>query len=301
MNFTSILTEISILFIYVLLGFYIKKRQFVTDAGIQEISKIVVNVAMPLLVISSINIDYKAEYASNMLLLAVIVFFYLSFLTFSSKVLLKKFNGETSSMRYALVFGNIVFLGYPLCYALFGDVGVLYASVYVAMQNIFQWTLGVHFFNHQGFKFKDLKKLANPGLIAIIIGMSMFFLGLKTPPFLLRVIKGVGAISVPLALMMIGATLGDFKLMDILTDRKAQFVAVFKSVIYPGLFLAILFYLPIDATIKSVLTIMAAAPVQASAAVIARNFGGDSVIVAKCVALTTLLCAATIPLLLMLL
>jgi predicted permease len=168
------------------------------------------------------------------------------------------------------------------------------------MQNVFQWTIGVHFFNSEKFKISDLKKLLNPGLIAIFIGMSMFFLGLKTPPMLLRVIKGVGAISIPLSLMMIGATLGDFKLKDIISDRGAQFVAFFKSLAFPAVFLIALFFIPIDSSIKSVLIIMSAAPVQASSAVIAKNFGGDSIIVAKTVALTTFLCVGTIPLFLML-
>jgi len=303
MNYTSILTEILILFIYVLLGFYVKKKNFVSEAGIQDISKIVVNVAMPLLVISSINIDYKPEYGHNMMVIAIISFFYLLFLTLSSKQLLRFFKshqGDKNSMRYALLFGNIVFLGFPLCYGLFGDIGVLYASVYVAMQNIFQWTIGVHFFNSGKFEIKDLKKLLNPGLIGITIGMFLFFLNIKTPPMMLRVIKGVGSISIPLSLMMIGATLGDFKLMNIISDKGAQFVSFFKSLGFPIFFLIFLFFMPIDSTLKSVLTIMAAAPVQASAAVIAKSFGGDSVVVAKSVALTTFLCIGTIPLFLML-
>jgi len=303
MNYSNILIEILILFIYVILGLYVKKRNFVTESGIQDISKIVVNVAMPLLVISSINIDYNPKYGHNMIIIAIISFLYLSFLTLLSKQLLKLFKSHDSdknSMRYALLFGNIVFLGYPLCYGLFGDVGILYASVYVAMQNIFQWTIGVHFFNSEKFKISDLKNLLNPGLIAIFIGMIMFFLGLKTPPMLLRVIKGVGSISIPLSLMMIGATLGNFKLKDIISDRGAQFVAFFKSLGFPAIFLIVLFFLPIDSSIKSVLIIMSAAPVQASSAVIAKNFGGDSIIVAKAVALTTFFCIATIPLFLML-
>ncbi len=298
MNIISILSEILLLFIYVILGLYIKKRQFVTETGIQEISKIVVNVAMPLLVISSVNIEYKPEYANNMLLIAVLSFLYLATVTITSKKLASLVTDDKvdrSSMRYALVFGNIVFLGYPLSYALFGDVGVLYASVYVAMQNIFQWTLGVHFFSTDKFKMSNLKKLLNPGLIAICIGLTLLFLGIQTPPYILRIIKGVGAISVPLALMMIGATLADFRIKEIFTDKRAQFVAFFKSIVFPALFLFLLMALPIDKTLKSVLVIMAAAPVQASATVIAHNFGGDSIVVAKCVALTTTLCALTLP------
>lgn len=302
MSFSNILAEILILVIYVILGFYIKKKKYLTDAGIQDISKIVVNVAMPLLVISAINIDYKAEYVHNMIIIAIASFLYLTIVTLISSRLaprISDIDNHKSSIRYSLTFGNTVFLGYPISYALFGELGIFYASIYVAMQNIFQWTVGVHIFKREKFSLTSLKRLLNPGLIAITIGLVMFFIGLKTPSYLLRVIKGVGAISVPLALMIIGATLSEYKLKDIIVDREAQKVSILKSVIFPAVFLFVLMFLPFNPMIKGILIIQTAAPVQASAALFAKNFGGASGIVAKCVAFTTLLCTITIPVFLM--
>ncbi|GAU77083.1 AEC family transporter [Fusibacter sp. 3D3] len=303
MSYSKIISEILILIIYVIIGFYAKKRNFFTDAGIQDISKIVVNIAMPLLVISAINIEYKVAYVHNMIAIALCSFLYLSSVSlFSAKLApyITKKTDHAKSIRYAMTFGNTVFLGYPMSYALFGELGMLYTSVYVAMQNIFQWTVGVHIFKQEKFELKSLKRLLNPGLIAICLGMAMFFLGIKTPAYLQRVIKGVGAISVPLALMVIGATLAEYELKEILRDREAQVVSIIKSVVFPTLFLTVLLFIPIAPMLKAILIIQTAAPVQASAALFAKNFGGESGIVAKCVAITTLLCTLTIPLFLML-
>ena len=302
MSYSKIVSEIFILIIYVIIGYYAKKRKFITDAGSKDISKIVVNIAMPLLVVSAINIDYKTEYVQNMIIIAICAFLYLSTVSFISAKLaphITKKTAHAKSIRYAMTFGNTVFLGYPISYALFGELGMLYTSVYVAMQNIFQWTVGVHIFKQEKFEFKSLKRLINPGLIAIFVGMTMFFLGIKTPPYLQRVIKGVGAISVPLALMVIGATLAEYPLKEIIRDREAQVVSIIKSVVFPAILLSALFFVPINPVLKAILIIQTAAPVQASAALFAKNFGGESGIVAKCVAITTLLCTITIPLFLL--
>lgn len=128
----------------------------------------------------------------------------------------------------------------------------------------------------------------------------MFFLGIKTPPFLSRVISGVGAISTPLALIVIGATLDGYRLKEVLQDKGVLLVAFVKALAFPGIFLALLYFIPIDNTLKAILTIQSAAPVQASGVVFAKNFGGDSGTVAKCVALSTILCAFSVPLFLLL-
>jgi predicted permease len=237
-----------------------------------------------------------------MLYLAVFSFAYLTFVSLTSwKLSSFSTEGEDKkrAQRYGMIFGNTIFLGYPLSNALFGQIGMLYASIYIAVQNIFQWTLGVYIYKREKFSLSTLKRLINPGLIAICIGLSMFFLKIKTPALLSRVISGVGAISVPLALIVIGATLDGYKLKEIIRDKGVLFVAVVKAIAFPAVFLTVLYFMPIDNTLKAILTIQAAAPVQASGAVFAKNFGGDSGTIARCVALSTAICAFSIPLFLL--
>lgn len=90
---------------------------------------------MPLTVISSINIGYEAEYVRGMLVLAGFSLAYLSFTALVSSKLSAAFTPEEEkrrAQRYAMIFGNTIFLGYPIANALFGAVGMLYASIYIA-------------------------------------------------------------------------------------------------------------------------------------------------------------------------
>jgi predicted permease len=298
-NFLQIFLEILVLVIYIGVGYFAKKKQFITEAGSRDMSKIVVNIAMPLLVISSMNISYDARYLNNMLIIAVLSLAYFIVSSIATKKLSAFYadgHGNHRELRYCMLFGNAVFLGYPLSLALFGNEGVLYASVYVAIQNIFQWTVGVqNYASHQSIA-ERLKHLINPGLIAIFIGLILFLFRIDTPAYFLKIAKGIGAISVPLALMVVGSQLDMTHMREALKNRGILLSVFTKCLVFPAIFLTLLLLTPIDSTLKSILTIEIAAPVQASAALFARNFGGDALTAAKCVALSTTIAILSIPL-----
>lgn len=299
MSYSNIITEIAILMVYVFIGYVLRRIKLVSENGIGDISRIIVNVAMPLLVLNSMLIEYKEEYVNNILILALCAVLFMAFTSFISSRIVKYLRGEESqkkAMHYCMIFGNCAFLGYPICSALFGPIGMFYASIYVVIQNFYQWTLGVNIFKQEKISGANLKNLINPGIVAITIGLTMFFLDIRPPAIVARVITGIGNISIPLALMMIGANLYGYKITEIATDKSIQAISIFKTLVFPLVLMGVIFFLPIDNMIKSILTIQASAPIQASAAVFVKNFRGDSVIPSKGVFLSTILCLATVPL-----
>ena len=303
MNYIEIVSEIIALMIYIAIGYIIRKLKLITENGIHDISRIIVNVAMPTLLFSSMLIDYKTEYIKNMGIIALMAMLYLIFTSVTSKQLawrLTEKDSERKSIRYSMIFGNIAFLAFPLCEALFGKLGVFYASIFVIVQNIFQWTVGVNIFKQEKIRLSNLKNLISPGIVAIISGLICFSLNIKPPAILDKVIKGISGISIPLALMMTGAQLYGYKIGDIIANRKVQIITLVKTLAFPVIFLAIVYYIPIDNMLTYIVAIQAAGPVQASATAFSRNFNGDPTIVAKVVFLSTLCCLVTIPLFVML-
>ncbi|NMA82266.1 MAG: AEC family transporter [Epulopiscium sp.] len=293
-----IMLEILALTIYIFVGYFIRKRKLITESGIQDISRIVVNVAMPLLVINSMNIEYNPEYGQLMLQMALASFGFLILGFISSAWICKRISGEQcqrGTLRYCIMFGNAAFLGYPLSYALFQETGMLYASVFVAVQNLFIWTVGINFYKGEKIRLANLKKMINPGIIGITIGLTLLLFNLELPTLLSKVIKGIGNIAVPLALMMIGANLYGNSLKEVITHKRALFITFMKMLILPMIFFIILYFIPIAPIVKSVMMIQAAAPVQASASVYAKNFHGDPQLAARSVFLSTLFCVITIP------
>lgn len=303
MSYIGIISEILILMIYMAIGYIVRKLKLISENGIHDMSKIIVNVAMPMLLFNSMLIDYKTEYVRNMAIIALAALLFLIFTSFTSKQLalrLTEDDGERKSIQYSMIFGNIAFLAFPLCDALFGELGVFFASVFVVVQNIFQWTIGVNIFKQEKIRPANLKNLINPGIIAITAGLIFFFFDIKPPIILDKVVKGLSGISIPLALMMTGAQLYGYKIRDIIASRKVQIITLVKTLVFPIVFLAVLYFIPMDRMLKSIVAIQAAGPVQASATAFSRNYNGDPAIVAKVVFLSTLCCLVTIPLFLIL-
>jgi predicted permease len=302
MRYIDIFKEILLLFAYMLTGYLCAKLKFVKEVGIKDISRIIVNVSMPALVIMSMNIPYDSTYLIGMAWVFVIGLAYLSFATVIGSAVTKRLICEVptrQAIRYCMLFGNCIFLGYPMSKAFLGELGVLYASVYVGLQTVFQWTIGVSIYRKCGTRRIEWKKLINTGTVSIIIGLSMFFLRIEVPPLMSRFLSTFGGISTPLALFVIGATLEGVKPRELLRAHYSFLTVLFKLVLLPLSLLAILLVLPIDPSVQLVLMIMATAPCQASGIVFAFNFGGDAENASKSIALSSLLCLFTIPLILL--
>ncbi len=298
MNYFNVITEIMVLMAYILIGYLARKLKIITEQSINDINRLIVNVALPMLILKSMNIEYKQEYVRNMLQISLTAFCFLLFTFMASGKMMAYTKAEphkAKSMRYCMIFGNIALLGYPLCNALFGEIGMFYASLYVIVQNLYVWTAGIKIFTKEKVGIANLKRLINPGTVAIALGLIMFFLNIRPIAPVGRVIAGVGSITIPLALIMIGATLYGYRIREIVSDSHVQLVTLFKVLIFPLAFLSILYFVPIDQTIKVIFVVLSAAPVQVSAAAYAMTFGGDAAIPAKGVFLSTILCLVTIP------
>ena len=102
---------------------------------------------------------------------------------------------DLSIEKFAVTYDNCGFIGVPRGYALFGNIGVIYATVFVAVFHIFCWTCGIMLLDKGGFQ---LKKLINPCLIAVIAGMVFFIFQIRLPE---SIDFAMGAMTITMAIM----------------------------------------------------------------------------------------------------
>ena len=102
---------------------------------------------------------------------------------------------DLSIEKFAVTYDNCGFIGVPLGYALFGNIGVIYATVFVAVFHILCWTHGIMLLDKGGFR---LKKLINPCLIAVIAGMVFFIFQIRLPE---SIDFAMGAMTITMAIM----------------------------------------------------------------------------------------------------
>ncbi|MGI8601648.1 MAG: AEC family transporter [Verrucomicrobiales bacterium] len=158
------------------------------------------------------------------------------------------------------------------------------------------WTIGVLTLDSGDNWRVTLRRLLTPSLLTIPVAIAAACLNAKDwlPVWFQQVLQKTGALSVPLMIMMIGATVrGGFERER---WRDIAYLSVIRVVVLPLVLIALLNILPLAQDVRFLCTIVALMPAAATAAVMTRIYGGDSEYAAAVTLVTTLACIATVPL-----
>ena len=307
-QFEVIVNQIIILAILVIIGYLGARWKVINDEVKSSMAKIIIKISMPLLVLTSISSkELTDEMMKNALAVAGFAYLSLGLLLaagfLSAKLMGMK--GVTKNVHTAhIVFGNVVFLGFPLLNALYPDgQGLLYAAIYQIVSDSLLWTVGVYLLSkHEDVKKgKGLRQLINPNTIAFVIGIIMMVFKLRLPGLLQQPLSQLGNVTVPLSMLFIGATLASIPLTNIYKRYTIFVLSILKMIIIPVIVLYILNYVNrylnfgINDIAKAVLVLETAMPGMATVVVLAKDFDSDYVYAAECVFITTILSLITLP------
>ena len=212
-----------------------------------------------------------------------------------SKLIYKPFSDKVNPvMRFTAIFSNCGYMGLPMMKALYGDDGVFYGSFYIVVFHIILWTIGIRIFSGEGGGWK--KVLLNPAVIAVYLGMAVFVLQLPVPEVVVGSVKAIGDMTMPLAMLIIGAVLSTAKLNEVFTDPKVYLTSFVRLIAMPLLALVLTRVAGLPAMPSAVLVTAVAMPAAANITIFAEMFEKDSIFASKCVSVSTLLSILTAPL-----
>lgn len=135
--------QVVVLFLLIGTGMVAVKSGVLKLENKQALSNLLVYIIVPAMVVNSYRMEFSAQILRN--LLAAFGMSVLSVLLGTVITLLltaRKTGSRMPIFRFACIFSNAAYMGFPLISALFGSEGLLYASAYVTVFNILLWTLG---------------------------------------------------------------------------------------------------------------------------------------------------------------
>ncbi|MCR3761175.1 AEC family transporter [Clostridium felsineum] len=155
---TNIINQIIILTLMMIVGVVLRKRKIITDEVNKGISNILMSLTLPCMIIYSFNFDFSMD----MLKKAIMIFFYSVgihiFLIILSEPLYFKFGKSKKNVfKFATIFSNCGFVGFPIVQGIFGNIGVFYTAVFTIPFNIFMFTYGIMLFTGES-NLKSIKK-----------------------------------------------------------------------------------------------------------------------------------------------
>ncbi len=305
MSISIVLNQLITLFILMALGFILFRIHMMPKEFNRQLTKLLLNVTMPALIISSVlTVEEKASGGTVffVLLLAIGMYLLLPVLgTIIAKLLFvpKK---QLGLYVFMTVFSNVGFMGFPLISALLGNEAVFYTALFNIIFNLSAYSYGILLVNY-GTKDPvkpNLGLLLSPGILLSLLAVVIYFIDISFPKCIADAISSVGGLTTPLAMLLIGASLGSMNLKEVFLDWRIYPYTVLKQLVLPIALFPVLKLFIHDELLLGVTLIMLSVPVANTAVLFSTAYHADEKLAARTVFITTLSSLVTIPLVIML-
>lgn len=296
MSFSGLFQTQGMLFLTMLIGYIFGKKGLADDNGKSLLTDLVLFVTLPASILKSFQIefDHQILIACMTIAIAGVV------IQIGSYVLgtfLYNHYGESRKkvLQYATICSNAGILGNPIAEGIFGQMGMMYASIYVIPQRIFMWSVGLTYFTEAPDKKTLCKKVAtHPCILSVLIGFLLMVTQIQLPEVLNVTIKTVAGANTFLAMALVGLILSKVKLTE-LVERDTIYYAVIRLVFIPLLVYIGCRLASVDDLVTGVSVVLAAMPAASVTAVMASKYKKDEAFATKCVVFTTLFSLVTVP------
>ena len=297
----SVGEKVLVLFLMIAVGAVAARRKILTREGASQLAELVLLVSTPCVIISAFTRDMDSITIPELLLMAAAAgIVHLLFIAASQIFFRREPAARQKLLRFTIIYANVGFMGLPLMQSLLGNDGVVYASVFIAVFNIFCWTHGVRLMDRSGENGSAppfWKCLINPGTVGLAIGVPLFLLNLSLPELLMEVVDGFSGLNTPLAMICIGVHISAISPRAALKDRPLLAAIGTRLVLLPAVVLGLLCLVTRDYPVFAAILLLSAMPSAANAVLFASRYHSDEQLASQAVAFSTLLSILTLPLL----
>ena len=308
MAFLTSLESILSIILIILLGYILKEKKWFDDSFSNNISKLIMNVALPssifVSVLKYLTVEKLISLSGGLVytFLSVIIGYIIAWIMVK---ILKVKAGRRGTFINTIVNANTIFIGLPLNIALFGNESLPYFLVYYITNTVSTWAFGVILIendNPEKSKTKkgfNWKKLLPPPLLGFLVALVFLIFKIPVPEFLHSALTYIGNIVTPLSLIYIGIVLSNAGLKSILFDKDTIFALFGRFIISPCIMVILII---LGAKISGIMPalesktyiIQASAPALAVLPILANESNGDVKYATNVVTTSTVLFAIVV-------
>lgn len=293
--------QVAVIFLLILVGVGIKKKNLVTQAGIDQFTSVLLKVVTPCVLVNAYQKEFEAELVRGLLVAMLFTVMTHGVAILLSHLLFRK--EPTNRYRtniFCSIYSNCGFMAIPLISAALGSDGVFYGSAYLAVFSILYWTHGVYVYADGDKNEISLKKaILSPGVLGTIVSLVFFFAQIKLPSILLDPIRQLANLNTPLSMIVLGSYLTNLDLKKVVKNRGMYLVCAMRLIVIPLISIGIAKVLQLDETVARAVMISTACPSAAVATLFAHKYHLDADYSSEIVSVSTLLSIITIPLIIL--
>ncbi len=297
------------LVVMIVIGYCLEKGKLFSERFNADLATFVTNVALPCLIVKSMQMDFSFEELRNcgLLLLIGCLFFGLSFFVASVAYQLNPKDYRARIIRFGLIFSNFSFVGIPVTEALYGAQGVFYFVVFLVPMRIALYSLAKPLLTPPASELKkgaipDQKKnrlgWLTPPLAAVPIGLILYVSGFQLPAIPQQILSWLATCCTPLALVLCGISLAKYPVKSLLKPQ-AIIISLLRCIAMPLITILVFSVLRIPANLAQPAIICSFLPVASTSVSYAIKYDSNPkahFLCAGTILFSTLFCIATIPL-----
>lgn len=292
------------LFLVMALGFVLVKKKVLKAEDSKILSVVTLYLIMPCVILSAFQVEYTEQIRDGLLLaFAASILLHVGLIA-AAEAAGKVFHLDALE-KTSIIYPNAGNLIIPIVMAVLGDEWVIYSSAFISVQLILLWSHGKMLLC--GEKKIDIRKIiTNVNMIAIMVGIVLFFGKLRFPQIVQDSIGMVGDTVGPISMIITGMLIGGMSFRKIFSYKRIWLVTALRLVAVPVLCVLVIKYsgltrlVPEGETILLVTLLAAITPPASTITQMAQIYGKDADYASAINVAATLLCIVTMPLMVML-
>lgn len=300
MSFIDTAAQIVSLFLIMIVGYVMYKRNVIDDAATIRYTKLIINISLPSQIITAFisnqgivsNKEVLTVFGITIVAYAVYAIIGLIFVA-----LTRVPKSKRGTYMFMTMFGNVGFMGFPVITAIFGEEALIYAVIFMVIFNVLVYSFGILLINtneeNRGFQ---VKKLINMPFIAATLSIILYFANIKLPSVVMNSLDFMGNVTTPVAMLILGATVATMPIKELFDEWRIYLFIVVKLVIMPVVAIFFMQFVEVSELIRGTVIVLSATPVATNATMLAIEYGGDTKLTSKGIFFTTILCVISIPL-----
>lgn len=251
------------IFILVGIGYLISKLGLFNKQTRKQVTDLVLNIVLPVATAKSFLIKLTPSIMKTTLVVFLVsigiqgLYFIINKTAYNNQEETKKIN-----LQYATMVSNAGFMGMPFAQGLYGDMGLLYACIYLIPQRVF---------------------------------MIMYSLGYTLPSFVTTTMSSIGGCNTALSMIVIGSILSDVEPREIL-DKECIYYSFIRLIMIPVITYLCLRWTSLDHIGIGVSVVLAAMPAPSTCAMLANKYDKNPEFASKLIFVSTAFSLVTLPL-----
>ncbi len=302
-SFSLVSGAVGQIFILGAMGYLLVKREFLTREGMDFLSRLVIKITLPAMIFSRLISEFKFDLKPQWWIFPLTSFAItlLGLLVGGIFVNLIKNNEEKRQFLSLVAFQNSGYLPLCLVAALLSpkeaSLMFIYIFLFLLGFNLLMWSLGVYCLSYKRNKKFELASLFSPPVLATIITIGLIAMGLDRfiPDVILKPLSMIGESTLPLAMLVVGGSLGLIKLRKVKL-KPIILVVLIKLLILPLVGLLFIWRSPFPQMFSLLLIIQLAMPSATSLSLIITHYKKEDLLISQGVLFTHLFSLVTIPL-----